>query len=184
MMPPTSRAPKGWTSPWINPVKPSRTPIASYPCAIAERTTARIAALIPGASPPLVNTANRCNDTLPATRIDDAASAVFDAGLLGGPRQFPLGLGHNSAGRHEAIRIQRDGIDTRLDQECRELGIVAGRLPAYSHLDAATMRTLDDIGDHALDGRIALVEQSGQFRRIPVHPQYQLRQIIAADGEP
>src|ERR1022692_2358257 len=100
------------------------------------------------------------SDALASTTINRSRSlcAVSEARLLGGPSQLSLRIRHHLADCHETVRIQRDGIDTRFDQECRELGIVAGRLPAYSDLGAATMRTLDDVDDHALDGRIALIE--------------------------
>src|SRR5664280_280596 len=57
MMPPTSRGPSGESSPPRSPAKPWRTPKTLQPCAIPARTTARIAAFMPGASPPLVRTA-------------------------------------------------------------------------------------------------------------------------------
>src|SRR5450759_4395383 len=57
MMPPTSRGPSGESSPPRSPAKPWRTPKTLQPCANAARTTARIAAFMPGASPPLVRTA-------------------------------------------------------------------------------------------------------------------------------
>src|SRR5450631_3062248 len=57
MMPPTSRAPKRYKSPEIKPAYPCRTPKTSQPLASPVRTTARMAAFMPGASPPLVSTA-------------------------------------------------------------------------------------------------------------------------------
>src|ERR1035437_3682380 len=57
MIPPTSRGPSGTSSPPRRPAKPWRTPETVHPCAMPARTTARIAAFMPGASPPLVRTA-------------------------------------------------------------------------------------------------------------------------------
>src|SRR5262249_35952397 len=57
MMPPTSRAARRSMAPDTSPAKPLRTPNTSQPLASAPRVTARTAAFIPGASPPLVRTA-------------------------------------------------------------------------------------------------------------------------------
>src|SRR5450830_2051384 len=57
MIPPTSRGPSGVNSPPRSPAKPCRTPQTLHPSARPARTTARIAAFMPGASPPLVRTA-------------------------------------------------------------------------------------------------------------------------------
>ena len=56
---PTSRGPSGMKSCLINPAKPCRTPKTSAPWKRARRVTARIAAFMPGASPPLVRSAIR-----------------------------------------------------------------------------------------------------------------------------
>src|ERR1051325_10537682 len=55
--PPTSRAARRSRTPATTPAKPLRTPNTSQPLASAPRVTARTAAFIPGASPPLVSTA-------------------------------------------------------------------------------------------------------------------------------
>src|ERR687895_1550265 len=56
-MPPTSRALRGSRALATRPAKPLRTPNTSQPWASAPRVTARTAAFMPGASPPLVKTA-------------------------------------------------------------------------------------------------------------------------------
>src|SRR3954471_5413506 len=62
-MPPTSRAASGrrgaGTRPRLAPAEPLCTPNPPPPLASAPRVTARTAAFIPGASPPLVRTASR-----------------------------------------------------------------------------------------------------------------------------
>ncbi len=55
--PPTSRGPSSWNFPLMRPSYPPRTPYTSHPNDRPVRVTARIAAFIPGASPPLVRTA-------------------------------------------------------------------------------------------------------------------------------
>ena len=55
--PPTSESPSGRKQPLSSPSKPCSMPTTSQPLAMAERTTARTAAFMPGASPPLVSTA-------------------------------------------------------------------------------------------------------------------------------
>src|SRR5262245_8735690 len=57
MIPPTSRAVRCAISPATSPSKPIWTPYISQPWNMPVRTIARTAAFIPGASPPLVNTA-------------------------------------------------------------------------------------------------------------------------------
>ena len=59
MTPPTSRARSRTRLPKIRPSYPSRTPNIFISLSHPARTTARIAAFIPGASPPLVKTAIR-----------------------------------------------------------------------------------------------------------------------------
>ena len=56
-MPPTSRARSARHSPLTRPRKPWLTPYIVQPKSIPDRTTERIAAFIPGESPPLVKTA-------------------------------------------------------------------------------------------------------------------------------
>ena len=73
--------------PASRPAKPSRTPYVSSPAASADRTTARIAAFIPGASPPLVSTAmRRMRTRLVATPVTDTAQ------LPDGPPDYPVEL--------------------------------------------------------------------------------------------
>src|ERR1051326_9076507 len=57
MMPPTSRALSGRNCPSISPCQPWSMPSTVIPRSSALRVTARIAAFMPGASPPLVRTA-------------------------------------------------------------------------------------------------------------------------------
>ena len=56
-MPLTARLPSGMKAPFNRPLKPPLTPKTSSPLSRPARTTVRMAAFIPGASPPLVNTA-------------------------------------------------------------------------------------------------------------------------------
>src|SRR5256885_5972156 len=77
MIPATSRGPSGCSSPVISPVYPCRTPITSSRCVAPTRTTARRAAFMPGASPPLVSTAIRFMP--PALHVPTLKSGPFEA---------------------------------------------------------------------------------------------------------
>src|ERR1039458_3654350 len=109
MMPPTSRGPSGESSPPRSPAKPCRTPQTLHPSAIPARTTARIAAFMPGASPPLVRTAMLL------------IVSPFGPGSDGGG-EWPFGLPprrhevrydapdkHGEAGRLEPLRRREEG---------------------------------------------------------------------------
>ncbi len=101
---------------------------------------------------------------------------------LPGSRQF-LGFRDPRNGPEVAVRVQRDRIDALTDQERRELRVVAGSLAADADLDAGRMRLSDSLADHGHHGLVPLVEECGQLRRIPVHAQDQLGEVVGADGE-
>jgi hypothetical protein len=84
---------------------------------------------------------------------------------------------------HKAVRVQGDRINAGFHQKGCEVRIIARGLTAYPHLGAAPVRASDHIDDHALDRSIAFIEQIGEFGRVPIHAQYQLRQVIAADRD-
>ena len=82
-----------------------------------------------------------------------------------------------------AVRVQRDRVDALADQERRELRVVAGTLAADADLDPGGVGLADGLADHRHHGLVPLVEECGQLRRIPVHAQDQLGEVVGADGE-
>src|SRR3546814_15754778 len=88
-----------------------------------------------------------------------------------------------AGGGGEAVGIERDRVDSFADEKGCELGIIARRLTADADLDPGRMRLGDRLGDHVLDGLVALVEPGGEVARIPVDAEHQLSEVVAADRE-
>src|SRR5690606_5361200 len=87
-------------------------------------------------------------------------------------------MGH---GRDEAVRVERYGIDSLLDEKGREFGIIARRLAADADLDAGRVRFLDGFTYSSLHSLVAFIEQRRQLGRIAVDPEDELGQIVTAD---
>ena len=61
--------------------------------------------------------------------------------------------------------------------------MIAGGLSADAHRTVGLVGFRDQRVDGPFDRRSALVEQMGQALGVPTHPQYELREIVRADGE-
>src|SRR5450830_1452518 len=120
------------------------------------------------------------------SRIWLIVRAICGRSLAGPSRQLRLrrarlGLRYPSDGLQEAVGVERDGVDPLVDQEGREVGVVAGRLPADADLDAGGVRLPDGVADHPFDRLVALVEQHRQLRRVAVDSEDELGQVVRPD---
>ena len=70
-----------------------------------------------------------------------------------------------------------------LDQELRELGIIARRLAADADLAVFCARGCDHVGDHLFHCGISFVENLGHDFAVAIDTEDELRQIVRADGE-
>src|SRR5450830_1549245 len=73
----------------------------------------------------------------------------------------------------DAVRVEGNGIDAARNQELGEIGVITGGLAADAHLAAGLMGAGDETPDHPRHRLVPLIEEFGEFGRIPVHPQHQ-----------
>ncbi len=83
----------------------------------------------------------------------------------------------------DAVRVEGNGIDAARNQKLGEIGVITGGLAADAHLAAGLMGAGDEAPDHPRHRLVPLIEELGEFRGIPVHPQHQLGEVVAADGK-
>jgi hypothetical protein len=92
-------------------------------------------------------------------------------------------LGHVAYDINDTVRVQRDRINPRFNQEPCILWIVRRGFTTDSNVLACLVGAINQINDHALDGVVALVEEVSQLERVAVNAQHQLGQVITADRE-
>ena len=78
-----------------------------------------------------------------------------------GTGSLPLRFGYDLFCLNKAIGIDGDGIDAALDEECRDLRIIAGRFAANAHFALLFMCVANDIVNHAFHRFISFVEKVG-----------------------
>ena len=86
--------------------------------------------------------------------------------------------------RKETVRRDGDGVDAAIDEEFRELRVIARRLPAQTHFGTRRVGACDDAPDHPPHRLVLLVEEAGELFRVAVHAERELCQVVAADREP
>jgi len=109
-------------------------------------------------------------------RNDDASSSH-------GRSQRSLCFHDRQSRFQHGVGIQRNAVDALLDQELRELRVVARSLATDADLATLGSAGGDDLGDHLFHGRVALVEDGGNDLTVAVNAEDELRQIVRADAE-
>src|SRR3546814_2181188 len=77
-------------------------------------------------------------------------------------RREAFGCGNSLRRPHEAVRVQRYGVDTLSNEESSEVGMIARCLATDADLDAGRVSLANGLGDHPRNGLVALVEQAGR----------------------
>ncbi len=86
-------------------------------------------------------------------------------------------------GFQHRVGIERDAIDALLDEELRELGVVARSLPADADFAALRATGRDDLGDHLFHCGIPFIENGRDDFAVAVHAEDELREVVGADAE-
>jgi hypothetical protein len=76
-----------------------------------------------------------------------------------------LGIHDQPRRAKNGVRIERHAVDATFDQECRELGVIAGRLPAEAYLATQPACLPDGLRDESI--RTAASRSSKTWARIP-----------------
>src|SRR5438046_697155 len=84
---------------------------------------------------------------------------------------------------NDAVGVHGNGVDSHLDEEPRELWVVAWSLAAETDGSPGCVRSSHEFGDHPLHGRTSLVEQEAELLRVTAHTENELRQVVRTDGE-
>lgn len=96
-------------------------------------------------------------------------------------QQLLFGGRHGASRRADRVGIHGDRGDAEPDEMFRELRPVGRRLTAQRGREAMQACALHDLTDGVDDGWIALVEELAAHRRIMVHAQDELCQVVRAD---
>src|SRR6478752_4220473 len=85
---------------------------------------------------------------------------------------------------NDRVGIERDRVDSPLDEEVSELGIIRRSLAADADLLAGPLCGVNSHCHHLLDGAIALVKKVSHHFGIAIKTERQLGQIVRADRVP
>src|SRR5450755_1324459 len=102
---------------------------------------------------------------------------------MGNPAELPLDLEDMQGGFYDGVRVETDRVYTEANQVFCDFRKVGGGLPAQARVAMVAPTAFYGEANHLLDSGVALVEIERHDRRVAIHAQGELRQIVRSDGK-